>query len=175
MKILFFIYLFLISCSTGTKKNLSDSQKTRQIENTYWKSDKDEGKRIFKNGKYEFESLIGGEHCATCLEKAEIKKIVFGDLSGTDGNDAVAIIYSETGGSGTFVYLNLYLKKNGTMEQSGFPIFLGDRVRVEKLAIKDRKVIVKMITHGAGEPLCCPSTKETRHFKVENGQLKKSN
>ncbi len=96
-----------------------------------------------------------------------------GNLTESGDKEGLAIIYSETGGSGTFVYLNLYINKNGKMVQSGFPLFLGDRVRVQKVTILEKKVIVNLITHGRGEPLCCPTTRETKIFNVINGQLKK--
>ena len=168
------ISLFLIfSCSTTVKKNIPDSQKIKQIKNTYWKSEKVEEKRTFNEGQYEFETKINGESCASCIEKAEIGKIVLGHLTDSGDKEGVAVIYSETGGSGTFVYLNLYVEKNGKMEQSGYPVFLGDRVKVKKVTILDKKVVVNLITHGKGEPLCCPTTKEVWEFKVLNGQLKK--
>ena len=168
------ITLFLIfSCSTTVKKNISDSQKIKQIKNTFWKSDKVEEKRTFNEGQYEFETKINGESCATCIEKAQIGKIVLGVLSDSSDKEGVAVIYSETGGSGTFVYLNLYVEKNGKMEQSGYPVFLGDRVKVKKVVILDKKVVVDLITHAKGEPLCCPTTKEVWEFNVVNNRLKK--
>lgn len=168
-----FSLFLLFSCSTAVKKDIPDSKKIKQIKNTYWRSDKIEEKRTFKEGQYEFEAKINGESCATCIEKAQIGKIVLGNLSDLEDKNGVAIIYSETGGSGTFVYLNLYENKDGKMVQSGWPVFLGDRVVVKSLSIKDKKVKVDLITHGSGEPLCCPATKATRIFKVSNGQLKK--
>jgi len=172
MKIFLIPFLFILfySCST-TKGNHPFSKKKEQIKNTYWQSDKNEEKRSFENGRYEFETKMDGESCATCIEKGTIGKMAFGDLS--DGGEAVAVIYSETGGSGTFVYLNLYLERNNKMEQSGYPVFLGDRIKVKKVSIQDKKVILDLITHGKGEPLCCPTTKEVWEFKVVNGRLKK--
>ncbi len=168
-----FVFFLVLSCSTCPNKPLSDSEKIKQIKNTYWQSDKIEEKRTFKKGNYEFETKIDGESCASCIESARMDHIVLGNLSESGEKEAVAVIYSQTGGSGVFIYLNLYVEKNGKINQSGFPIFLGDRVIVKKVSIKDKKVIVDLITQGRGEPLCCPTTKETRIFNVINGQLKK--
>jgi hypothetical protein len=168
-----FLTFFIFSCATNSYKPLPDSEKVKQIKNTYWQSDKEEEKRTFKDGQYEVETKIEGESCASCIEKASMGEIVLGSLSNSEDKEAVSIIYSETGGSGTYVYLNLYVNKNGKMVQSGFPIFLGDREKVEKVTIKNKNIILEMITHGKGEPLCCPTTKEIRIFKVENGSLKK--
>lgn len=164
---------FALACSTTVKKNIPDAKKVTQIKNTYWRSDKVEEKRTFNEGQYEFETKINGESCATCIEKAKIGKIVLGNLSDSEEKEGVAIIYSETGGSGTFVYLNLYVNKNGKMVQSGYPISLGDRVKVHNVSILDKKVVVDLITHGRGEPLCCPTTKEVWEFKLVNNRLKK--
>lgn len=164
--------LFVFSCTTFSNKAPSDSEKVKQIKNSYWQSDKEEEKRTFKNGHYEFETKINGESCASCIEKASMGEIVLGGLSNSGDKDAVSIIYNETGGSGTYVYLNLYVNKNGQMAQSGYPISLGDRVKVEKITIKNKNIILDMITHGKGEPLCCPTTKEIRIFKIESGKLK---
>ncbi len=164
---------FILSCSTSQKKALSDSEEVRQIKNTYWQLDKTEERKTFKKGSYEFETKIKGESCASCIEKAWMGETILGNLSDSLEKDGVAIIYSETGGSGTFVYLNLYVNKNGKMVQSGYPIFLGDRIKVKNVTIKNKKILLDLITHGKGEPLCCPTTKETQKFELKNGQLRK--
>ena len=49
--------------------------------------------------------------------------------------------------------------------------FLGDRVRIETLAIQDGEIVVQLIGHGPDDPLCCPTQKVRRAFQLVGSTL----
>ena len=90
----------------------------------------------------------------------------FGDLDGDQVADAAVAVAIDPGGSGTFIHLLALLDRAGAPVQAG-RAFLGDRVRVEHLAIRGGQVLVTMLAHGPGEPACCPATRVRRAFALQ--------
>ena len=89
-----------------------------------------------------------------------------GDLDGDQVADAAVAVAIDPGGSGTFIHLLALLDRSGAQVQAG-RAFLGDRVRVEHLAISNGQVLVTMLAHGPGEPACCPATRVRRAFALQ--------
>ena len=48
---------------------------------------------------------------------------------------------------------------------------LGDRVRIESLAIQDGRIIVGLIGHGPGDGACCPTQEQTLAFQLTGDTL----
>lgn len=94
----------------------------------------------------------------------------FGDLDGDRVADAAVAVAIDPGGSGTFIHLLALVDHAGAPAQAG-RAFLGDRVRVERLAIRGGQVLVTMLTHGPGEPMCCPATRVRRTFTLQDRRL----
>lgn len=94
----------------------------------------------------------------------------FGDLDGDRVADAAVAVAIDPGGSGTFVHLLALLNRGGAPAQAG-RAFLGDRVRVEHLAIRSGQIIATLLTHGPGEALCCPATRVRRAFALQGRRL----
>ena len=90
----------------------------------------------------------------------------FGDLDGDQVTDAAVTVAIDPGGSGSFIHLLALLDLAGAPVQAA-RAFLGDRVRVEHLAIRGGQVLVTMLTHGPGEPACCPATRVRRAFALQ--------
>ncbi|MEO1254260.1 MAG: CHAT domain-containing protein, partial [Bacteroidota bacterium] len=84
----------------------------------------------------------------------EIKGI--GDLNSDGKLDAIITLEENGGGSGIYVNLVAVINENG--EPKPVSIFtLGDRKYVNSLDIQNGKIEIQYITHGEGDPLCCPS------------------
>ena len=94
----------------------------------------------------------------------------FGDLDGDRIADAAVVVFIDPGGSGTFIHLLAVRDRDGTPVQAG-RAFLGDRVRVESLTIRDGRIFVSMVAHGPGDPMCCPSTRMRRAFTLRGRRL----
>ena len=94
----------------------------------------------------------------------------FGDLDGDRIADAAVVVFIDPGGSGTFIHLLAMRDRDGTPVQAG-RAFIGDRVRVESLTIRDGRIFVSMVAHGPGDPMCCPSTRMRRAFTLHRRRL----
>ncbi len=84
---------------------------------------------------------------------------------------AAVVIASNGGGSGTFIRLHLVTGGAGTVT-AGPGAALGDRVSTERPRITDRGVQMDVVTQGPGEPLCCPTQRETREFAREGNEFR---
>ena len=96
--------------------------------------------------------------------------IAFGDLDDDGVADAVAVVYVNYGGTGTFIHLVAFLDRDGAPVQAG-RVLLGDRARVESMAISSGEISANMLTHGPDDGLCCPSLNVTREFRLQAGRI----
>jgi len=95
-------------------------------------------------------------------------KRAFGQLAGID--IGAVVIATETGGSGTFYELALLTKGPKGWVNSD-TVLLGDRVKVNAVAIEANRIVVDMKTHGPNDPQCCPTRESTKRYAVNNGRL----
>jgi hypothetical protein len=62
------------------------------------------------------------------------------------------------------------------LNQNGTPLNtvireLGERVQLKSLSIVEGKVVLDMLTHGAGDPMCCPTVEVIETYQVQRQQL----
>lgn len=131
----------------------------------------------FENGLHYFKYLAGksGNQVPTDDNSdyyIEIQRnnVALGDLNGDGIADAVVFMGERYGGTGYFVSLSVFTGEKGE------PHFvdskeLGDRVIVQSAKIENGIIIVELLTHDSGEPLCCANTKKTIRYKLVNNQL----
>lgn len=92
--------------------------------------------------------------------------VAIGDLNSDGVTDAVATVFLDTGGSGTFIYLVPLISRDGALVQVGQEL-LGDRVKLNSVnVLADGTITVDMIVHGPQEPLCCPTQRVVKTFKL---------
>jgi len=127
----------------------------------------DVGAVQLENGRYEKKYGSG----ATQVNRVTLGLSAIGDLNGNGVRDAVVLLAFNSGGSGTFIYLAPVLAQDDTARQ-GTPQLLGDRVKVNNLAIQDGKVVVELVSAGPNDPLCCPSQRSTLTYQLEGPALK---
>ncbi|HMD83032.1 MAG TPA: Gmad2 immunoglobulin-like domain-containing protein [Anaerolineales bacterium] len=93
-----------------------------------------------------------------------------GDLNG-DNEDELAVLISENyGGTGTFVFLAVYAEVDGAVVFQTSKL-VDDRPQLNALSIEDNEIFLDAIIHGFEDPMCCPTLKTTRHFRLADGQL----
>lgn len=93
-----------------------------------------------------------------------------GDLNG-DNEDEIAVLISENyGGTGTFVFLAVYDEVDGAVVFQTSKL-VDDRPQLNALSIEDNEIFLDAIIHGFEDPMCCPTLKTTRHFRLADGQL----
>jgi len=96
--------------------------------------------------------------------------IARGDLDGDEVNEVAALVAENYGGTGVFVFLAVYADVAGT------PVFqtsilVDDRPQLNAISIEDNEIFLDTTTHGFEDPLCCPTLKTTRHYRLADGQL----
>ena len=97
--------------------------------------------------------------------------VAAGDLN-TDGEADVAALFSENyGGTGVFVFLAVYINVNGALVFQTSSI-VDDRPQLNVLSIENNEIFLDATIHGFEEPMCCPTLRTTRHYRLaEGGQL----
>jgi len=124
------------------------------------------GKALLTDGEYR-ESIVPGS--ATKIVVILSDRMAFGYTS--DGQPlAATILITDPGGSGTFYYLS------AVIEQDGQPVniaatLLGDRIRINSLAVKGDEIVVDMVTQGPDDPLCCPTQRVVQKYALQGEQL----
>jgi hypothetical protein len=93
-----------------------------------------------------------------------------GDLDDDGAPDAAVLLATTTGGSGTFQDLAAVLNRDGLPANTA-TFFLGDRVLVDRIRIVEGEIHVDLTMHGPADPMCCPSVRATRRFRLEEGGL----
>jgi heat shock protein HslJ len=126
------------------------------------------GEITLMTGRFEGEPFV--EEGATRLIVTLIEPVAFGDLDGDGVDEAVVILATNPGGSGTFISLEAMGNDDGTpVHLASYQ--LGDRVRAESLAIQDGQIVLEMVTHGPDDPMCCPTQKVTLTYRFDGEQL----
>ena len=94
-----------------------------------------------------------------------------GDLNGDGVGDAAAITVEEPGGSGRFRILHALLRVEGELHDAD-AAFLGDRIRVEGVAIHDGVIMVFMLDRPPDAPFAdVPSIPVIRKFRLAGETL----
>ncbi len=107
---------------------------------------------------------------ATMVDKVGIVSIATGDLDGDGHLDAGVILWWQSGGSGTFLYLVAVRNQDGIPQQAGI-LPLGDRVQPGEFTINDAVITLEFLTHGPDDPLCCPSQQVIQTYALTNDGL----
>jgi heat shock protein HslJ len=97
--------------------------------------------------------------------------VVFGDLDGAPGDEAVAMLSSNNGGSGEFVYVAAFGLRDGKLENLGTAA-VGDRTKLQNIWLQGGKVVMDVVEAGPADPACCPTQLARRTYAFEGGALK---
>jgi Immunoglobulin-like domain of bacterial spore germination len=119
-----------------------------------------------QDGKYEQGTAGGADHISVLLTDF----VATGDLDG-DGVDEIAALISENfGGTGVFVFLAVYKMANGTATFLTSSV-VDDRAQLNALSIADGEIFLDAVIHTLDDPMCCPTLRTTRHYRLVNDQL----
>lgn len=107
---------------------------------------------------------------ATQVKRVGVVTVAFGDLDGDAVEDAVVVLWANTGGSGTFMYLAPVLNRDGKGQQAGAQL-LGDRVQIRSLAVNSGKIRVELLAQGSTDPMVSPALQSAQEYAVQGGKL----
>jgi heat shock protein HslJ len=93
------------------------------------------------------------------------------DLDGVIGSEAVAMLGSNSGGSGEFVYLAVFGMREGSFANLA-TVPVGDRVKLQNLWIERGKVIMDVIEAGPNDAACCPTQVSRKTYGYDGGAFK---
>ncbi len=135
---------------------------------TYPSEWEESGTITLTDGRYEGEPFVEGGASRPIVTLVE--PVAFGDLDGDGVEDAAVVLAANAGGSGTFISLE------AVRNEGGEPVHvatysLGDRARIESLAIEGGQIVLEMITHGPDDPLCCPTQRARNVYALEGDAL----
>ncbi len=127
-----------------------------------------EGQAKLTNGSYEAPAAAGSAISITV--RLIDQWVAYGDLNGDGAADAAVILAESGGGSGTFFRLAAVLNAGGRPGEI-VALTLGDRVKINSVAIRGGEISVALITHGPKDPACCPSLATTQKYRLVAGKL----
>jgi heat shock protein HslJ len=92
--------------------------------------------------------------------------LLSGNLDGDGAEETAVLIWTSTGGSGTFDYLFVLDRgADGVVSaRAGAP--LGDRVKLRAARIVEGRVVLDTVQAGPGDAACCPGQKIRRTFAL---------
>ena len=94
----------------------------------------------------------------------------FGDLDGAAGPEAVVVLTSSGGGSGTFIEIAAVREDGGTARPVSTAL-LGDRVLVREVRIESRQILVRMRVRGATDPFTLRTREISRRYTLDGDEL----
>jgi len=96
--------------------------------------------------------------------------IAVGDLNSDGENEVAALVSENYGGSGVFVFLTVYANVNGklTFQTS---TMVDDRPQLNALSIDNNEIFLDVVIHGSDDPMCCPTLRTARHYRLVDNQL----
>lgn len=99
--------------------------------------------------------------------------VVFGDMDGAPGNEAVAMLSSNSGGSGELVYVAVFGVRDGKLENLA-TTQVGDRTKLQNLWLQGGKVVMDVVEAGPSDAACCPTQVARKTYVLDGGVLKES-
>ncbi|UBF26657.1 hypothetical protein K9N68_01200 [Kovacikia minuta CCNUW1] len=96
--------------------------------------------------------------------------IAFGDLNNDGKEDATVLLGVSSGGSEALTYLSVVVSKADNLS-SVASIPLGDRIKVQAIAIHANHIKVDLVQPGASAPYCCPTQTATQFYRMHEDKL----
>ncbi len=107
---------------------------------------------------------------ASQVKRVGVVTAAFGDLDGDKVEDAAVVLWANTGGSGTFIYLAPVLNKDGKGQQTGAQL-LGDRVQIKSLVVNSGRIRIEELAQGSTDPMVSPTLQSVQEYALQSGKL----
>ena len=119
-------------------------------------------------GKYEEEIVPGSASKLSIMVYPDM--YAFGDLDGDGFGDAVVVLGTSGGGSGTFISLEALVNEGGAARHVA-SADLGDRTQLRSVSLDGGVIELDMVVHGPDDPMCCPSLGVLETYELLQGEL----
>ena len=96
---------------------------------------------------------------------------VRGDMDGDGSDERVVLLWTSSGGSGTFDYLAVVARAPDGKAVNTATAPLGDRVKVHAARIEEGSLVLDVVQAGPNDAMCCPGQKVRRTFALEGSGL----
>ncbi|MDP2704786.1 MAG: hypothetical protein Q8O71_00055 [bacterium] len=105
-------------------------------------------------------------------ETALLDKLAYGDINNDKKEDVAVLLTRYGGGSGTFIYLAVFVSGPVTYRGSN-AIFLGDRISPQSISISNRVITLEYLDRKSDEPFAAePTVLVSKQFVYLNGELR---
>jgi heat shock protein HslJ len=94
-----------------------------------------------------------------------------GDLDGDGAKEAVVLLWTSGGGSGTFDYVAVVGRNRDGAPVNLGTAALGDRVAVRDMRVEGDRIVADVVQAGADDAACCPGQKVRRTFALSGDAL----
>lgn len=94
-----------------------------------------------------------------------------GDLDGDGSDEYAAMVAENYGGSGTFVFLAVFADVDGELKYRT-SVLVDDRPLLNELSIAGGEVFLDTTIHRSDDPMCCPTLRTERHYRLVNKHLR---
>jgi hypothetical protein len=92
------------------------------------------------------------------------------DLDDDNTEEAIALIWSSAGGTGSNSYLAVMKKQDGKISNIATAL-IGDRVKIQSSNLEHGSMVLHVLQAGENDPMCCPTQLATRTWRLHNDQL----
>jgi heat shock protein HslJ len=127
------------------------------------------GTVTLQNGRWTGEPPAPGAASRPMVELAGDFRLL-GDLDGDRLDDAVVVLTYTSGGSGSFSYLAVMSRQDGTVRNIATAA-LGDRVQLRSVQISVGKLLVSGVRTGTSDAACCPGELVEWQWTFNAGKL----
>ena len=121
------------------------------------------------DGKWEGEPFVEGGASRPTVGLVDTFYLA-SDLNGDGQEEAVALLWTSSGGSGTFDYLAVIGRRGDRFENLG-AAELGDRVKIRSYRIDGQRVVLDVVQAGPDDARCCPGQKLERVWELSSEGL----
>jgi heat shock protein HslJ len=118
-----------------------------------------------KNGHWEGEPFVTGGSSRPVVGLID-DFILTGDLNGDGKDEAVVLLWENTGGSATYKYLAV-TGMRGDKPYTLDTALIGERVQVRAGRIVGNMIELDVVQQGPRDAACCPSQKATRYWDLD--------
>lgn len=96
---------------------------------------------------------------------------LYGDVDGDGEAEAIVLLWTSSGGSGTFDYIAVVDRgADGKAVNTGTAP-LGDRVKVQSAEVVDGQLVFEVVQAGPNDAMCCPGQRVRRTFALKDSGL----